>query len=139
MLQPETALVQRLCYGEKEPANLRRRIESGDGPSRRNKPPPIKKISGSLGKATIFFTLDSRSEYWQIPLTEWARKYTAFVNPDGGQYAFKESPFRFQRASRTCTQFVGQEVLAGLMREYCMRYLDNVCVYSRSSTSTTWP
>jgi hypothetical protein len=56
------------------------------------------------------------------------------VTPDGGQYAFKVTPFGLQGAGRTCTQLVGQEVLAGLMRECCMHYLDDICVYSRSWT-----
>jgi hypothetical protein len=75
-----------------------------------------------------------RSGYWQISLTERAKRYTAFVTPDGGQYAFRVTPFGLKGAGRTCTQLIGQEVLTGLMRECCMHYLDDVCVYSRS-----WP
>jgi hypothetical protein len=32
------------------------------------------------------------------------KKYTAFVTSDGGQYAFKVTPFGLQGAGRTCTQ-----------------------------------
>jgi hypothetical protein len=37
-----------------------------------------------LGEATIFSTLDIYSGNWQIPLTDHARKYTAFVTPNDG-------------------------------------------------------
>jgi hypothetical protein len=39
-----------------------------------------------------------------------------------------------KRAGKKCTQLIGQDVLAGLMRECYMHYLDDVCIYSRS-----WP
>jgi hypothetical protein len=94
----------------------------------------IDEVLQDLGEATVFSMLDLRSGYWQIPLTERVKKYTAFVTPDGGQYAFKVTPLGLQGVGRTCTQLVGQEVLAGLMRECCIHYLDDICVYSRSWT-----
>jgi hypothetical protein len=72
---------------------------------------------------TIFSLLHLRSGYWQIPLTERAKRYTAFVTPDGGQYAFRVTSFGLKGAGRTCNQ-----------RVCCMYYLDDVCIYSRS-----WP
>jgi hypothetical protein len=96
--------------------------------------PVIQEVLKDLGNATIFSTLDLCSGYWQIPLTERAKRYTAFVTPDCGQYAFRVTPFGLKGAGRTCTQLIGQEMLAGLMRECCMHYLDDVCFYSRS-----WP
>jgi hypothetical protein len=51
--------------------------------------PVIHEILKNRGEATVFSTLDLWGGYWQIPLTERAKKYTAFVTPDGGQYAFK--------------------------------------------------
>jgi hypothetical protein len=96
--------------------------------------PVIHEVLKDLGEAPIFSTLDLRSGYWQIPLTDRAKKYTAFVTPDGGQYAFKLTPFRLQGAGRMCTQLVGQKVLASLMRKCCMHYLDDICVYSKNWT-----
>jgi hypothetical protein len=96
--------------------------------------PVIHEVLKDLGEATIFSTLYFRSGYWQIPLTYHAKKYTAFVTPDGGQYAFKVTPFKLQGAGRTCTQLVGQEDLAGLMRKCCMHYHDDICVYAKNCT-----
>jgi hypothetical protein len=96
--------------------------------------PVIHEVLKDLGEATAFSTLDLRSGYWQIPLTKRAKKYTAFVTPDGGQYAFTVTPLGLQGAGRTCTQLVRQKVLAGLMRECCMHNLDDICVYSKSRT-----
>lgn len=47
--------------------------------------PVIHAVLKDHGEATIFSTLDLRSGYWQKPLTKKARKFTAFVTPDGGQ------------------------------------------------------
>jgi hypothetical protein len=94
----------------------------------------IHEVLKDLGEATVFSTLDLRSWYWLIPLTERAKKYTVFMTPDVRQYAFKVTSFGLQGAGKTCTQHVGQEVLAGLMRECCMHYLNDICVYSRSWT-----
>jgi hypothetical protein len=96
--------------------------------------PVIHTVLKDLGEATIFSILDLRSGYWKIPLTDRAKKYTAFVTPDGGQYAFKVTLFGLQKAGRTCTQLVGREVLAGLMKKCCMLYLDDICVYSKKWT-----
>jgi hypothetical protein len=54
--------------------------------------PVIHEVLKDDGEATIFSTLYLRIECWQIPLTDQAKKYTAFVTPDGGQYDF--NPFR---------------------------------------------
>jgi hypothetical protein len=94
----------------------------------------IHEVLKVFGEATIFSMLDLPSGYWQIPLTDRAKKYRAFVTPDGGQYAFRVTPFGLQEAGRTCTQLVGQEVLDDLMRKCCMHYLDDICVYSKNWT-----
>jgi hypothetical protein len=89
----------------------------------------IHEVLKDLGEATVFSTLDMRSGYWQIPLTERAKKYTGFVTPAGRQYAFKVTPFGLQVAGRTCTQLVGQEVLAGLMRDaVCTTWTTSACI-----------
>jgi hypothetical protein len=61
------------------------------------------------------------------------RKYTVFVTRDGGQYTFRVTPVELQGAERTCTQLIGQKILAGLMRKCCMQYLDDIYVYSKNA------
>jgi hypothetical protein len=87
-----------------------------------------------LGEATIFSTVNFRSRYWQIPLTDRARKYTACVRPDGGQYAFRVTLFELQGVRRTYMQLVGQEALTDPMSKCYMHYLDDICMYSKNWT-----
>jgi hypothetical protein len=74
--------------------------------------PVIHELLKDLVEATIFPTLNSNGD-WQILLTDRAKKYAAFVIPDGGKYVFKVTLFGLQGAERTCTQLFGQEVLQG--------------------------
>jgi hypothetical protein len=44
------------------------------------------------------------------------------------------TPFGLQGAGRTCTQLVGQMILADLMRKCYVPYLNDICVYSKKWT-----
>ena len=72
---------------------------------------------------------DRKSGYWQIPLEEEAKKYTAFSAPDGGRYQFRVMCFGLKNAPSTLQQLM-QDVLTGLLRECCLVYLDDIIVYS---------
>ena len=45
--------------------------------------PRIEDCIDSVGKASYVITLDPLKGYWQIPLTERAKKLSAFVTPEG--------------------------------------------------------
>lgn len=85
----------------------------------------IKDLSG----AKVFSTLDLKSGYWQIPLEEDAKKYTAFSVPDGGRYQFRVMCFGLKNAPSTFQRLM-QDVLTGLLRESCLVYLDDIIIFS---------
>ncbi|CAB0039647.1 unnamed protein product [Trichogramma brassicae] len=85
-----------------------------------------------LGDATIFSTLDLKSGYWQIPMEKNSKPYTAFTTPTGGTYQFRFMPFGLQGAAGTFQKLMSQEVLAGYLNKFCLVYLDDIVVYSKS-------
>jgi hypothetical protein len=52
--------------------------------------PVIYEVLKDLGEATIFSTLNLRSGYWQIPLTDRAKKYTGFCHT--GRWTIRLQP-----------------------------------------------
>jgi hypothetical protein len=48
--------------------------------------PIIQEMLRDLGQAKVFSSLDLKSGYWQIPLSNESKEYTAFTTPDGGLY-----------------------------------------------------
>ncbi|CAB0041770.1 unnamed protein product [Trichogramma brassicae] len=51
--------------------------------------PRISDALKDLGDAQVFTTLDLKSGYWQIPMDEEAKPYTAFTTPTGRTYQFR--------------------------------------------------
>lgn len=91
--------------------------------------PRIHEILKDLGKSKILTTLDLKSRYWQIPLMPEARKYTAFLSPDGGQYQFRVMPFGLKNALGTF-QNPMRHVMAGYWGDSSIAYLDDIIIYS---------
>nr|XP_022906017.1 uncharacterized protein LOC111417855 [Onthophagus taurus] len=57
---------------------------------------PLPQISWTLDRlrdAKYLSSLDIKSAYWQIPVEEEIRKYTAFTVPNRGLFQFKRMPF----------------------------------------------
>ena len=94
---------------------------------------PLPRIDDTLGAfegARWFSTLDRISGYWQVELTEEAKKKSAFCIP-GGLYQFKMMSFGLCNAPATFERMMDQ-VLAGLSWKTCLLYLDDIIVYSRT-------
>jgi hypothetical protein len=93
---------------------------------------PLPRLDGcleSLGGNRIFSTLDLRAGYWQTELDPSDAEKTAFITRSG-QYKFTvlsmglmNAPSQFQRLMDL--------VLAGLLWDVCLAYLDDVIVFSR--------
>jgi Reverse transcriptase (RNA-dependent DNA polymerase) len=93
---------------------------------------PLPRLDGcleSLGGNRIFSTLDLRAGYWQTELDPSNAEKTAFITRSG-QYKFTvlsiglmNAPSQFQRLMDL--------VLAGLLWDVCLAYLDDVIVFSR--------
>lgn len=92
-------------------------------------PLDIKELISRLGDNTIFSTMDLLRGYWQIPLSEESKKYTAFMSPDNNKFQFKVLPFGLKTAPGTFMRMM-RKVLAGLLGTICEVFLDDIIVYS---------
>lgn len=100
-----------------------------------DEPTPIPRIPETLkdlNDSVIFSSLDLKSGYWQIPMEPESRKYTAFSTMDGGVYNFKVMPFGLKSAPTTFQRMMSQEVLTGYLHKFCMVYLDDIVIYSKT-------
>ena len=92
--------------------------------------PVISEILANLHGAEWFSTVDLKSAYWQVPLSEETKEITAFTTFKG-RFQFKRLPFGLVNApSHFCKLMTG--VLAELLRAGVMAYLDDVVVFSHS-------
>ena len=93
--------------------------------------PRIDEVLDSLSGASYFSALDLKSGFWQIPLAEDAKKFTAFTAGPLGFYEFQRMPFGLTNAPATF-----QRLMENLLREYnltwCLIYLDDVIVFSKA-------
>jgi len=76
----------------------------------------------SLGKAKYISTLDAEKGYWQVPIAELSKKYTAFRTRNG-LYEYNVLPFGLKNSPATY-QRIMNEVLHGLS-DFCLVYQDD--------------
>ena len=83
----------------------------------------------SLAGAAHYSTFDLNYGFWQVPMNEESKQYTAFMLGSMGLYEYESMPFRlcntppaFQRLMQNC--------LGELNLTYCLIYLDDVIVFS---------
>lgn len=91
--------------------------------------PRIDELVERIGQAKYITTLDLCKGYWQVPLAQQSREYTAFKTPLG-LFHFMTMPFGLHGAPATFQRLMDQ-VLQGA-EDYCAAYLDDVVIYSRS-------
>ena len=94
--------------------------------------PRIDDLLDALHGAKWFSTLDLKSGYWQVPITEQDKAKTAFRNSNGQLFEFNHVPFGLCNAPATFSRLMDR-VLAGLHWETCLFYLDDIIVFS-----STW-
>lgn len=92
--------------------------------------PLSKDILLALRGKKFFAVLDLRTGYYQITVREDARKYLAFVTPDG-QYEFTRLPFGVKTAP-AYFQWAMCQVFAGLLGVSVEIYLDDIVVYGET-------
>lgn len=92
--------------------------------------PRIDDALDSLRGARYFSSLDLRSGYWQVPMSESDKEKTAFVTPDG-LFEFNVMPFGLSNAPATFERMM-DTVLRRLRWKICLCYLDDVVVFSTS-------
>ena len=92
--------------------------------------PRIDDTIDSLAGANWFSTLDLKSGYWQVQLSEEARCKTAF-STGTGLWQFKVMPFGLCNAPATFERLM-EQVLAGLPTTVALLYLDDILVPGRT-------
>ena len=92
--------------------------------------PNINSMLNQLGQAVIYSTLDLTHGYYQIPLEEKSKRYTAF----GCECGFFEFNVLAMGLTNACETF--QRMMSNVLQELigvcCFVYLDDVIVYSAS-------
>ncbi len=92
--------------------------------------PRIEDCIDSLGESKIFTTLDCNSGYCQILIDEADRNKTAFLSHMGSyrftrmQFGLTNAPAMFQRPVDI--------LIFGVNWQFCLVYLDDIVVYSKS-------
>ena len=94
--------------------------------------PWIDDLLDALHGAKWFSTLDLKSGYWQVPISEQDKEKTAFRTSSGQLFEFNQVPFGLCNAPATFSRLMDR-VLAGLHWETCLFYLDDIIVFS-----STW-
>lgn len=92
--------------------------------------PRIRQALTCLQGKHYFSVFDFPSAYWQIPVAENSRKYTAFVTRDG-LYEWVRMPFGASGAPATQQRMV-DSLLAGMKWRCALAYLDDVVIFSNT-------
>ena len=91
--------------------------------------PKIDELYARLQGYKIFSTLDLRSGYYHIGLSESAKPKTAFVISGIGKYQFNRVPFGLAQAPAYFQTLINK-VLDNI--NFAMGYLDDIIIFSRS-------
>ena len=84
-----------------------------------------------LNGAEWFSSLDLKSGYWQVEMEEDSKAFTAFTVGPLGFYECECMPFGLTNAPATFQQLM-QSCLGNLHLCYCIIYLDDVIVFSKT-------
>ena len=87
--------------------------------------PRIGETLDSLVGSTIYSTFDLTSGFWQVPLAEESKQYTAFTLGSMGLFECDRMPFGLCNAPATFQRLM-QNCLSELNLMYCLIYLDDV-------------
>ena len=90
--------------------------------------PCICETLGSLAGAAHYSTFDLNSGFWQVPMDDASKQYTAFTLGSLGLYECESMPFRLCNASPTFQRLM-QNCLGELNLTYCLIYLDDMIVF----------
>ena len=91
--------------------------------------PRICKTLESLARVVHYSTFDLNSGFWQVPMDEESKQYTALTLGSMGLYECESMPFRLCNAPPTFQRLM-QNCLGELNLTYCLIYLDDMIVFS---------
>ena len=92
--------------------------------------PHICETLDSLVGSAFYSTFDLTSGFWQVPMDEESKQYTAFTLGSMGLFECEQMPFGLCNAPVTFQRLM-QNCLGELNLMYCLIYLDDVIVYSK--------
>ncbi len=90
--------------------------------------PRIEDCIDKIGRAQFVSKFDLLKGFWQVPLTERAKRVSAFVTPDG-LFNYCVMPFGMRNSPATFQRLINQ-VISGLSG--CEAYIDDLVLYSES-------
>lgn len=93
--------------------------------------PYVASILDRLRDARFITTLDIKTAYWQIPMEENSKQYTAFTVPNRGLFQFTRMPFGLHNAPATWQRLI-DHVLGPELEPFVFVYLDDVIVCTSS-------
>ena len=93
--------------------------------------PQMQETMESLVRARFFSTMDLKSRFWQVKMSEKSRQYTAFTIGSMGIFEFLQMPYGLCNAPVTFQRLM-QNCLGELNLTYALIYLDDVIVFSRT-------
>ena len=99
--------------------------------------PHICETLESLTGAAHYSTFDMNSGFWQVPMDEESKQYTAFTLGSMGLYKCESMPSRLCNALPTFQRLM-QNCLGELNLTYCLIYLDYVIVFSDTPEEHLW-
>ena len=93
--------------------------------------PRICETLESLTGAAHYSTFNMNSGFWQVPMDEESKQYTAFTLGSMGLYECESMPFGLCNAPPTFQRLM-QNCLGELNLTYCIIYLDDMIVFSNT-------
>ena len=93
--------------------------------------PRIDETLDTLNGAVWFTSLDLKSGYWQVEMDEESKGLTAFTVGPLGFYECDRMPFGLTNAPATFQRLM-QSCLGNLHLQYCIIYLDDIIIFSRT-------
>lgn len=92
--------------------------------------PNLHEVLHRLEQAKYFSVIDLKEAYWQIPLSESSRNYTAFRTKNG-LYRFKVMPFGLKSAPFTMSKLMNL-VIGTELQPNVWVYLDDIIIATKS-------
>ena len=99
--------------------------------------PHMQQTMESMVGAWFFSSMDLKSGFWQVQMSEKSRQYTAFTVGSLGVYEFLRMPYGLCNAPATFQRLM-QNCLGELNLTYALVYLDDVIVYSKTEEDHLW-
>ena len=93
--------------------------------------PHMQETMESMVGARFFSSMDLKSGFWQVRMSEKSRQYTAFTVGSLGMYEFLQMPYGLCNAPAMFQRLM-QNCLGELNLTYALVYLDDVIVYSKT-------